>query len=304
MITIRHTHADGTLVEGTDRGDGSAPILKANRFRWFPSLKLWGIAQSRDHLAKRWQINEAAKALRAAGFEVTVEIDDTPRDAGDVKADRLDRLGARKEALTGKAERNAAEADQRFQRSHDIAYARNGQPRLAGHYSCRAWDADQKRIENNDRLGGVAYGKARHYEQAAKVVGKAEDYRERPEVITRRIAKAEADLRRTLRTIGGDTFSLSGKPEGDWLTSLQAQVTFLEHQLDADRKALDDAKANGYHCHSRETIHVGDTVQCGGGGWGSGTVVRVSAKSVSVTTPYSWTDRVSYERITTVICNH
>ena len=207
MITISHTHEDGTLVLGTDKGDGTAAILKANRFRWFPSIKLWGVPQSRDHLAKRWQIDAAHKALEAAGFEVTVEIDDTPRDVTEVKADRAERLDDRREALEAKAEKNGAEADARFKRSHDIAYARNGQPRLAGHYSCKAWDADQKRIENNDRLGAEAYGKAQHYEHAAKVVGKAEDYRERPDVIIRRTAKNEAELRRIGREI-------TGRPDG------------------------------------------------------------------------------------------
>ena len=62
-----------------------------------------GIAQSRDHLAKRWQIDAAAEALRQAGFEVTVEIDDTPRDVAEVKADRAERLDGRYERLTAKA---------------------------------------------------------------------------------------------------------------------------------------------------------------------------------------------------------
>lgn len=310
MITITHTHADGTLVDGTDRGDGSAQILKGCRFRWFPSIKMWGIAQSRDHLAKRVQINQAAEQLRAAGFEVTVEIDDTPREVAQVKADRADRLDDRRDALTAKAERNAAEADARFARSNEIALARNGQPRLAGHYSCRAWDADQKRIENNDRLGSEAYGKAKHYEQAASVVGNAEAYRERPDVIIRRIAKNEAELRQTMHYINGT------RPANDWrgaygpeprpatgayLEQYQARKTFLEHQLEADREALEQAKGSGYHCHSRETIHKGDRISWG---WGSGEVGRVSAKSVSVPNRYGWSDRISYERITQVTCPH
>ena len=307
MISITHTHADGTLVYGTERGDGSAEVLKAEGFRWFPSLKLWGIPQSRDHLAKRWKIDAAAQALTRYGFKVTVEIDDTPRDVADVKADRAERLDARKDALEAKAERNSAEAEQRFARAHEIAYARNGQPRLAGHYSARAWDADQKRIENNDRKGAEAYGKAKHYERAAAVVGRAEAYRERPQVIIRRIEKAEAELR-TLPKRWADHVEWqqyrSEEPSEAYREQLEARRVFLEHQLAADREALKAAQDAGYHCHSRETIHVGDVIQCGGGGWGSGTVVRVSAKSVSVTTPYSWTDRVSYERISRVICTH
>jgi hypothetical protein len=307
LITITHTHADGTLVDGTSRGDGTAEILKANRFRWFPSLKTWGIPQSRDHLAKRWQIDAAAKAMRAAGFEVSVGIDDTPRDVTEVKADRAERLEDRKDALEAKAEKNAAEATARFQRSHEIAYARNGQPRLAGHYSARAWDADQKRIENNDRLGAQAYGKAQHYERAASVVGRADAYRERPDVIIRRIAKNEAELRILPKRWADHERSAREwhheEPSEAYREQLEARRVFLEHQLAADREALAAHEAAGYRCHSRDTVHVGDVIN-NGRGWGGGEVVRVNAKTVSVKTRYSWTDKVSYEQIASVECPH
>lgn len=209
-VTIRHTHEDGTLVYGTSKGDGTAEILKANRFRWFPSIKLWGVPQSRDHLAKRWQIDTAAESLRKAGHEVTVEIDDTPRDVAEVKADRADRLDDRYERLTAKAERESAECTARMARADEIVSARNGQPRLAGHHSARHWDADQKRVEQNDRAAQAAYGKAERAQQAAQVVGRADAYRELPAVIIRRIDKTEAELRQTMHYINGT------RPANDW----------------------------------------------------------------------------------------
>jgi hypothetical protein len=33
MLTITHTHAEGTLIDGTSRGDGTAEVLKANGWR-------------------------------------------------------------------------------------------------------------------------------------------------------------------------------------------------------------------------------------------------------------------------------
>ncbi len=69
-ITISHTAADGTLVEGTSKGDGTNTILKANGFRWFRTLGLWGIAASRDRQPNEYKINRAADALRAAGHTV------------------------------------------------------------------------------------------------------------------------------------------------------------------------------------------------------------------------------------------
>jgi hypothetical protein len=91
-LMIRHTHADGTLLEGSSKGDGVYEVLKGLRgWRYFPSIGAIGIRQSRDRVAKRGLINAAADALRAAGHEVTVEIDDTPRARADVLADQADR---------------------------------------------------------------------------------------------------------------------------------------------------------------------------------------------------------------------
>ena len=212
-ITIRHTHEDGTLVYGTSKGDGVYELIgprTAARFRYFPSIKMIGIAQSRDHLAKRWQIDAARKALEAAGHEVTVEIDDTPRDVAEVKADRAERLDDRYDRLTAKAERESAECTARMARADEIVSARNGQPRLAGHHSARHWDADQKRVEQNDRAAQVAFGKAEYASRAAAVVGRADAYRELPAVIIRRIDKTEAELRQTMHHINGT------RPANDW----------------------------------------------------------------------------------------
>lgn len=311
-MIIRHTHEDGTLVYGTSKGDGTAPILKANRFRWFPSLKLWGIAQSRDHLAKRWQINSAAEALRKAGFEVEVEIDDTPRDVAEVKADRTERLDARYDRLTAKAERSAAEAQSRFDRADQLSERfAGGQPILVGHHSERGARVAQKRIDQNMRAGMAAARKAEHTSAAAAVVGSADAYRERPAVIIRRIAKTEAELRKIQHRIDGTRpandwrgayYAPEAKPaSGEWLESLEAQKAYHEHQMEADKAALADHEANGYLRLTRENVHKGDTVTC----WaGRREVLRVNAKSVSVPSGYTWTHTIRYDEIKSVECPH
>ena len=83
-LTITHTHAEGTLIGGTTRGDGSAEILKPQRWRWSRNLGAWYVPQSRDRLARRAQINSTAAALRAAGFTVEVDIDDDYRPTAQV----------------------------------------------------------------------------------------------------------------------------------------------------------------------------------------------------------------------------
>jgi hypothetical protein len=43
MLTITHTHAEGTLIEGTSKGGGTAEALKANAWRWGRSISAWSV---------------------------------------------------------------------------------------------------------------------------------------------------------------------------------------------------------------------------------------------------------------------
>ena len=66
-IEIIHTAAEGTLVHGTTRGDGTNTVLKATGFRWFRTLSAWGVPNSRDRQPNLGKIDRAAAALRDAG---------------------------------------------------------------------------------------------------------------------------------------------------------------------------------------------------------------------------------------------
>lgn len=320
MITIKHTHEDGTLVYGTSKGDGVYELIgprTAARFRYFPSIRMLGIAQSRDHLADRWRIDQARKALEAGGFEVTVEIDDTPRDVAEVKADRAERLDNRAERLTAKAERNASEAERRFQAAdHYAERFAGGQPILVGHHSERSARVAQKRIDQNERAGHAAAGKAEYAARAAAVVGREEARRERPDVIIRRIDRLEAELRQTMHRINGTRpandwrgayYAPEAKPAtGEWLEQCEARKTYLEHQLEADRALLAEHEASGYIRLTRETVHKGDTVKWGAT-WGDGVygalVTRVNPKTVTLNRR-SYPRTLPYEQIKSVDCPH
>jgi Domain of unknown function (DUF3560) len=305
VITIKHTHLDGTLVDGTARGDGTAEILKAHRFRWFPSVKMWGIPQSRDHLAKRARITAAANALRGAGHEVSVIIDDTPRDVAQVTADRHERLDERRRVLEGKAARKRASALAHLAEADRIDRLRPfGQPILLGHHSERRARADQRRIERNMDTFSGEYRRSKELARRVSMVGSAAAYGERPDVIIRRIAATEAELRRLHRSLRRDAAlgrRRAGQPDPADMEEFEARRVVLEHRLEADRAALQAAEGAGYRRYTQAEIHMGDRVRTL---VGPRTVVRVSANSVSVKTPYSWTDRVSYERITGVECPH
>ena len=159
-IQITHTPADGTLVHGTARGDGTNTVLKACGFRWFRTLGLWGIAGSRDRQPNRYKIDHAADALRAAGHTVNIDIDDTHRPVTDAEADRAQRQADRADAMAAQAARKAAAADDAWdaeQRAVD-ALPPGGEPIKIGHHSerrhrnaiARAHDATRRAIDATD----------------------------------------------------------------------------------------------------------------------------------------------------------
>lgn len=101
-ITITHSHADGTLIEGSRKGDGAYEVLlelrrqRLGNWRYFPGLRRIGLGQSRDKPAQQWRIDRAADALRAAGFDVDVEVSEgEPRSFAEAEAERYDRAGER-----------------------------------------------------------------------------------------------------------------------------------------------------------------------------------------------------------------
>ena len=61
MITVEHSHAEGTLVHGTTRSDGTNLVFKSIRDGWKFSRNIgadgaWYLPQSRDHNADRTRL--------------------------------------------------------------------------------------------------------------------------------------------------------------------------------------------------------------------------------------------------------
>ncbi len=110
-LEIVHTEADGTLLDGTARGDGAGELVRGLGWRWSRSLGLWFIPRSRDAAPRRDLIGRTAAALTAAGFEVAVCIDATVGDRREAQARRDERSAARAAALTQRAEQEQQRAD-------------------------------------------------------------------------------------------------------------------------------------------------------------------------------------------------
>ena len=294
-LTITHTHAEGTLIDGTSRSDGSNVILKNQRWRWSRNLVSWYIPHSRDRLAKLPQINATASALRSAGFDVEIT-----------------RQEGRVEALGAKAERKAgvAEAAWDAERAAYAALPEGGEPIKIGHHS-------ESRHRNAVDKAWNKLGKAVLSErEAARARGRADaaagttDSRYAPVSVARRIAKLAAELRGHERARDGHTRTLftnsqtgekyleshapaEGAHRDRVLAEIERTTDDLAYWEGVRAQHIADGKVTAFN---PDVVTKGDHVYYIGK-WNE--VVRVNAKTVAIRSIVggSWTDRIPYTEI-------
>lgn len=309
MLTITHTHTDGTLIDGTSRGDGTNHALKANGWRWSRNLSAWYVPQSRDRAARADLIERTAAALRETGHQVETTIDDTARATADVEADRIQRQQDRADALTAKAARVAATAENAHDHAHEIAgRVPFGQPILIGHHSQGRMTRHYQRVENAQRQAVELHRQADDVAAAATAAAHTTRARYNPVTVGNRIEKIEAEIRDTRRTLDGysrthhvaadgtrhgDTFPPATGAHRDRLTAHLDELTEqLAHwqQVRADQIAAGTATNYG-----PDTIAKGDQVKIRGTWY---QVIRANKKTVTVpSTLGSWTDTSPYREI-------
>ena len=306
-LTITHTHAEGTLIDGTVKDDGTADILKVCRWRYSRALEAWYLPRSRDTAAKHHQIMHTVGMLQQAGFAVEVEIDDEPRDPGQVEADRAARSQARANALTAKAQRQDAQAD-RYRAASDRHTARfaGGQPILTDHHSAPAAIRAQQKGHAAMRRAIDTQQQADETQRRADAAAAASGARYNPVTVANRIARLEADARRLTRQIDGHTRTAYITAAGEKVTEttdpatgqhaeklwtrreeIDAQIAYWQGIRDAQ---IERGEATN---HSREGIAVGDAVKISGHWY---RVTRANAKTVTVHTEYG-TQKAPYAKI-------
>lgn len=203
-LAITHAAAEGTLIDGTSKGDKSIPVLKSNGWRWSRNLGAWYVPRSRDTAPKWHVINATAEALRSAGFTVDIEVDDTYRPTTEVEADKIARQEDRVDALTDKAHTLAAREEAADQRAHELAdRVPFGQPILVDHYSAPRMRKHYEKVHKASRDALDAYRATQRAAGRADVAAKATEHRYHPNVVARRIEKLKADQCRTQRAIDG-----------------------------------------------------------------------------------------------------
>lgn len=295
-LIITHTSAEGTLIDGTERGDGTAAILKSNGWRWGRSISAWFVPYSRDRAPKRWVIERTTAALVAEGFDVEVAVDAAPRSEGDAERDRQARSEERAAKLTARAathEQAATNAWEGVQAITDRIPL--GQPILLGHHSQAKAERDQERIHCGMGKAISEGERAAELARQASQAAAATEARNNPITVGNRVELLAADLRKHQRSLVLHRASGGGVEQGAGLRLTEA-IAHLSNELEfwqgVRSQQLAEGEAGDY---SPATVKAGDQVMISGI-WR--TVVRANPKTVTVETEYSWTDRCPWHKVT------
>ncbi|WP_035880349.1 DUF3560 domain-containing protein [Cryobacterium sp. MLB-32] len=303
-LTITHTHAEGTLIDGTSKGDGTAPVLKANGWRWGRSISAWFIPQSRDRLPKLGTIERTTSALQAAGFTVSTSIDSSHRPTVEVEAGKMQRQADRVDALEDKADRKSAVETAAWDREH-AALRRlpdGGEPIKIGHHSETRHRNAIAKADRATRTALDATADAQQAQARADAATHTTDARYSPVTVFNRIETLGAELRKLERRIIApcsddvrgyvDATDAQQQARAEHLAPHLAEKRDQIAHWEAVRAAqIEGGTATGY---DRTTVRKGDRVKIRGQ-WRD--VVRANPKTVSVTTGYTWTDTAPYAEI-------
>ncbi|MEV6840809.1 DUF3560 domain-containing protein [Streptomyces sp. NPDC051133] len=283
-IVIRHTHEDGTTVEGSAKGDGVWEALRPLgwTYRRTPGIFIRG---SRYKSADRWKINRAAEAVRALGLSCAVVIEEGMSFA-EREAARVDAAEQRADRFTDRAGRAAASSQSARDASDRIGERFwMGQPILVGHHSEGRARRDQERMHNAMRKSIAEGERAGYWASRAAAADAYEQYRKNPGRTLRRIEKLEAERRGVLRERDG--VDDKGRTADVWRREpsearreeLTRRLAEYDEELTYWAETIKEAERRGFKVWGRADFIKGDFVRWRGSWY---EVTRVNAKTVTV----------------------
>lgn len=221
-ITITHNLAEGTLVHGTSREDGTGKILGGKGgcgFRFSRNLGAWYLPHSRDRVSKDWVIRDAERRLTEAGHAVTVEIDDASpgRDFAAAEAERIERAEERADRYGRRGAAATAAGESRWARNRErMSHIPMGQPILVGHHSEGRHRRFLDRMHRSDGRAVKDMKRGEYWAARAEAAAKYRERRENLPTTLRRIEKLEAGLRGLDRRLAEalEAAAAEGGPEG------------------------------------------------------------------------------------------
>lgn len=298
-LTITQSHAEGTRLEGTRKGDGAAGIVSALGWRWWRDRGTWYVPRSRDQHARHDLIDATRSQLQRAGHQVDVHVDERARDFPTIEADLIARRRARAARLDQRASVAHAAADAAAVREDAAAAALPpvGEPIKVGHHSegrhrsaiDRAWSATGARVEADE---AAARADQRASAAAAGISG-------RTAVVTvaNRLERLGAELRREQRAFARFEAAAPDPARTRAHSRLRERVAVLEQQIGHWTTVREEQISTGAATnYGPRNVRPGDRVRISGSWY---PVVRANRKSVTVPSSLGdWTQTAPWHHVT------
>ncbi|MFF4726364.1 DUF3560 domain-containing protein [Streptomyces mirabilis] len=299
-ITITHTRAEGTLIHGSETGDGILELLNPWGFRYARTVGFIYLRGSRDRAADMRRIRGAQAALEADGHTVTLSIDEAVRRSfRDAEAERYRRAGERAVRLDGRADRLQESSDEKWAEGRRIAASYQGEPVKVDHYSAGRHIRDLERAQT---LFGQSVGEQREADRCRNLADAAATYEEgRKHVGTtlRRLDRLRADRDRVERQmagaaqaamqVAGTSAAVDPAVLAEDLARLGADHLDLCEQIREWEGHIEQAEADGAKVWRPDDFTPGDYVGLGGRWY---LVLRVNQKTLTVPKSVDWRARV------------
>jgi hypothetical protein len=299
-ITIRHTRAEGTLILGSEPGDGILGLLNPHGFRYARTVGSIYLRGSRDRAADMRRIRGAKAALEGAQHAVTLSIDETVRRPfQEAEQERYRRAGVRAERLDARADRLQESSDAKWKEGRRIAASYMGEPVKVDHYSANRHMRD---LERSRRMCGQAVAEeeeANRCRSLADAAATFEEYRKNVGTTLRRLERLRAHRDRIERQIEATVQAAAVHAEAGNPTDPEALVDSLA-RLDADHLDLCEqirdweshikqAETGGAKVWRPEDFTPGDYCRTGERWY---LVLRANKKTLTVPKSLDWQARV------------
>lgn len=299
-ITIKHTRAEGTLIQGSEPGDGVLEALNPWGFRYASSVGFIYLRGSRDRTVDTRRIRGAKAALEEAGHTVTLYVDETARRPfGEAEMERYERARARTERFDARADRMQESSDEAWERGRQLAASYQGEPVKVDHHSAGRHMRDLERART---LAGQSVAEQQEADRCRSRADSAAHYeagRKHPGTTLRRLDRLNADRRQVERRMDrvvwtAEECAKAGNPLdpqtiADLLAKLDADHADLSEQIAHWDAHLLEVQAAGVKVWGRGDFTPGDYAQLGDRWY---LVLRANAKSLTVPKSVEWKARV------------
>ncbi|MFI2434680.1 DUF3560 domain-containing protein [Streptomyces sp. NPDC018693] len=289
-ITIRHTRAEGTLIVGSEPGDGILELLNPWGFRYARTVGHIYLRGSRDRAADMRRIRGAKAALEGKNHTVTLSIDETVRRTfQEAEEDSYQRAGERAVRLDARAERLQESSDAKWTEGRRIAASYQGEPVKVDHHSAGKHMRELARARKLFGQSVVEQQEADRCRGLADAAATFEEHRKDVGTTLRRLDRLRAYRGRIERQMSATvqaavTQAAAGEPLDpealfDNLVRLDADHYDLCEEIAAWAGHIEQAEADGAKVWRPEDFTPGDYCRTGERWY---LVLRVNAKTLSV----------------------